>query len=181
VGGRGRILVVCAANRARSPIAHLLLQRALGTSAVRVDSAGTHASPAAPVTRSTRLILEARGIDADAFASRRLTAELIADADLVLCAERANRSDVVRLVARAHRKTFTLTQAERLLGVAPAPPVETVAELAVRLAAARGILPQDPDDDVPDPVGGDVAVYARAAERIDRAVWSIAHALGAAK
>lgn len=178
MSAHGGILLVCTANRARSPMAQLMLESRLGTngSGVVVRSAGTRAHADEPVTRQTLQVLDSRGIDAAGFRSQPLTADLVGWADLVLCAERAHRADVVRFLPRAHRKTFTLAQATRLLaatdGTEP-----TVASLTSRLAAARGIVPQSPDDDIADPAGGTLADYERAAERISSAVLAISSAL----
>ncbi|CAN7164914.1 low molecular weight phosphatase family protein [Microbacterium sp. LjRoot45] len=177
----GGILLVCTANRARSPMAQLMLARLLPAApeGIRLRSAGTRAHEGEPVTRQALQVLEARGFDAASFRSRPLTAELVAWADLVLCAERAHRGDVVRLLPRAHRKTFTLAQAARLLSVAELPDrgADSVPALAEALAAARGILPQSVDDDIDDPAGGTMADYERAADRIAAATRAVAGAL----
>lgn len=179
MAARGGILLVCTANRARSPMAALMLAAtfAQDRTDVEVRSAGTRAHEGEHVTRHTLQLLEGRGIEAAGFRSQPLTAALVEWADIVLCAERSHRADVVRLVPRAHRKTFTMTQSARLLAVADVPPGATAAELADGLAAARGIAPQSPDDDIDDPAGGTTADYERAADRIAGVVRAVGGAL----
>ena len=179
MAARGGILVVCTANRARSPMAELMLAATFAhdRTDVEVRSAGTRAEEGEHVTRHTLQLLEGRGIEAAAFRSQPLTAELVAWADVVLCAERAHRADVVRLVPRAHRKTFTLAQSARLLAVADVPRGASAAQLADALASARGVVPQSTDDDIADPAGGTTTDYERAADRIAAAVRALGEAL----
>ena len=94
------LLLVCAANVCRSPLAELLLRRELdGLSEVRVESAGVGASGGA---RICELVAE-RHADApwvraaQEHRSRSLTPELLASAALVLVADREVRSEVVRM------------------------------------------------------------------------------------
>lgn len=179
MSARGGILLVCTANRARSPMAELMLAErfAADGTPIEVRSAGTRAHEGEQVTRQTLQVLESRGIEATGFRSRPLSAELVTWADVVLCAERAHRADVVRLLPRAHRKTFTMAQAARLLTVADAHRVDSAATLAETLAAARGVVPQSDEDDIADPAGGTAADYERAADRIAAAVRAIGSAL----
>lgn len=179
MAARGGILLVCTANRARSPMGELMLAAtfAQDRTDIEVRSAGTRARAGEHVTRHTLQLLEGRGIEAAGFRSQPLTAELVEWADIVLCAERAHRADVVRLVPRAHRKTFTIAQSARLLAVAEVPRGASASALADSLAAARGILPQSDDDDIADPAGGTTADYERAADRIGVAVRALGGAL----
>ncbi|GAA5033955.1 low molecular weight phosphatase family protein [Microbacterium fluvii] len=180
------ILIVCTANRARSVLAEFALREALrvrGVDSIAVESAGTwavHGTP--PMRHAIEVLGEQTAEQAAAFRSRPLTAELIENAGLVLCAERAHRPDVVRLVPRAHRRTFTILQAERLIpdihqDVAVGDP-DIVVALAARLAAARGAgVPSSDDDDIADPAGGPLADYERAGAAIARATAALADAL----
>src|SRR4051812_22131637 len=94
-----RLLVVCHANLCRSPMIERLARQALAkrlgdpagggqVPTVEVTSAGTHAEPGWDMHPFAGEVLRERGADVTDFASRRLTAELVAGADLVLTAAR---------------------------------------------------------------------------------------------
>lgn len=197
----GDILVVCTANRARSPIAHLMLEQALrdaGLEGIVVRSAGTRAAAGDPVMPDAEALLGERGLDAADFRSTPLTPALVEQADLILCAERSHRSDVVRLAPKALRKTLTLAQAARLVPfVDPAelaPPsdpagetraslraahIPSVSTLTAGLMAARGHVAASDADDIGDPAGHPREAYDDAALRIDDAVRAIVGAIRA--
>lgn len=128
-------------------------------------------------------LLAERGWNAESFRSSVLTPAAIDEADLVLCAERSHRSDVVRLVPRAHRKTLTLLQAARLVPhIRPpeGPPdsgLSPLARLTEELMAARGHGPASGDDDISDPAGHSRVAYDEAAALIDIAAASLTGAL----
>jgi protein-tyrosine-phosphatase len=125
-GGRFRILVVCVGNLCRSPLAERLirarLDAALGSAADRftVGSAGTEAAVGEPMAPRAAEVARDLGADPDGCTARQLTAELVADADLVLAAGREQRAEVVRLHPPAHRYAFTLLEFARLVA-APNP------------------------------------------------------------
>ncbi|MCX6399603.1 MAG: hypothetical protein NTX33_06720 [Propionibacteriales bacterium] len=109
-----RVLFVCTANICRSPYMELRARTLLGdTLGVQFTSAGTHGFRAHGVDRTMAGVLADRGVGADlvsAFASRPLTRDLIAQADLVLCAESSHRAFVLEEAPGAFRKAFTLGQ-----------------------------------------------------------------------
>ena len=112
------ILVVCTGNICRSPYMQFTLTAALaaaGVDDIVVASAGTHAVPDSGVAPHMAALLRADGLDVDGYATRQLTAAMVADADIVLTAERAHRKQVVLLDPRALGRTFTLLQFGRLL------------------------------------------------------------------
>ncbi len=121
------ILVVCAANVCRSPLAAAILTDRLASVGplhrVRVTSRGANA--VAGVDCCTEIVNAARrsGIDAELLESHRshtLQAEWVESADLVLTADRETRSCVVRLCHAAHPRTFTLREAAELGSLLPA-------------------------------------------------------------
>lgn len=109
-----RVLFVCTANICRSPYMELRAKAmTAGRSDVEFSSAGTHGFRAHHVDPTMAVVLADRGIDedaAEAFASRRLTREMINEADLVLTAEASHRAFVLEEVPAAFRKAFTLGQ-----------------------------------------------------------------------
>jgi protein-tyrosine-phosphatase len=82
-----KILFVCSGNTCRSPLAEAIARRMLtesGKDNVIVSSAGTSAWEGSPASDGAILIGVERGLDLSEHRSRRLTAEMLADADLVL-------------------------------------------------------------------------------------------------
>lgn len=115
-----RILSVCVANVCRSVFTERLLRRALTArlghlaSRFHTASAGTLAVPGRTIHPYVRDILGGYGAPADGFASRRLTAQMVAGADLVLTATAAVRDEVIALVPAALGRAFTLREFTRL-------------------------------------------------------------------
>lgn len=119
-----RVLFVCTANICRSPYMELRARDLTDGVHLAFSSAGTHGFRAHPVDPTMAAVLADRGVDADlvgSFSSRRLTRDLIDDADLVLTAEASHRAFVLDEVPGAFRKAFTLGQfAESIDRVDPA-------------------------------------------------------------
>jgi protein-tyrosine-phosphatase len=82
-----RILLVCSGNTCRSPMAEVLLRRALearGWRQVEVRSAGVAAYPGSPATEAAVRVTERHGLDLTEHRSTPLDPPLIAWADLIL-------------------------------------------------------------------------------------------------
>ena len=167
-----RVLAVCTANICRSPAIELLLRSGLAgegvtLDAVAVSSAGVDARDGATRCARSRSLLAAYGVDdVELWTSgaRRLTAEDVRSADLILTASRTHRAAVARLLPAAQTRTFTLRQAARSAGEIAAGPLPAVVLLppaddvrarlrwfVAELDAARGPVVDPLDDDVPDP------------------------------
>lgn len=101
---RPLVLVVCAGNVCRSPVAAALLADRLrreGYGFIRVESAGTRVvKPAPPVLYALHALAE-RGIDIRDHRARPATPELLRQAALILVMERAQADDVRALVPEA--------------------------------------------------------------------------------
>lgn len=158
------ILVVCAANVCRSPLAATMLQRWASQKGldglVTVSSAGVLAEVAAPMCPQAGHWAR---VDPGAHGSRPLTAALVADADLILAAEREHRAAVARLDVRSGSRLFTLRQAGDLgvdlsstiragslpegAGSLPAEPRARLAWLVGELDAGRYLLAGRPETD----------------------------------
>lgn len=181
-----RVLMVCTGNICRSPFAERLLRARLDESfgeaarAIEVTSAGIGALVGEPMMPESAETLVGYGGDPSGFVARALEPDQIDAADLVLGLTRQHRAAVVTMVPRASAKNLTLREYARLLtGVAGADLSVSGPGLVDRFRAVtaaafgrRGFAPPDDpsDDDVPDPFGGSMAGYRRAAVMIDRAL-----------
>ncbi|GAA0671070.1 hypothetical protein GCM10010193_24070 [Kitasatospora atroaurantiaca] len=175
------VLFVCTGNMYRSPIAERLLPVHLGEAGIgfRIGSAGTQARPGAPMSPRTVDLVEELGGEAGEFAARRLSAELVASADLVLGLAREHREAAVRLHPVALRRCFTLEEFVRLAGTEDLDGGPRAA--VARAAASRGRAPAvaAEADDIEDPDGRPLEDLRACAVRIDRALRRAAAALTA--
>lgn len=182
-------------------LAHLLPRAGIaGTqspleSVVTVRSAGVRACVGEPMHPYASTVLDERGVEYDGFVARQLTAAMVEGADLVLCATRRHRAEAVTLVPRAVRRSFTLREFARLIDSAwpeyrPLSPMPVGEDQRERLrvagmvlleigSAARGIAPPIPpdDDDITDPLGGQLDAFRSCAETIDAALEPVERAL----
>ena len=146
-----RVLIVCHGNIIRSPFAAALIARALGDrSAVAVASAGLTAIPGRPAHPTGILTAVTHGIDLSAHAASPVSAEAVANADLILLMDVAQAAAIRRRFKADRAKTFLLTT------LATAAPLE-----------------------IADPVDGDEAVFRNCYEHISCAVRPIVGVLAA--
>lgn len=128
-------------NICRSPALETVLARAVrecpGTQAgvITVSSAGTEAHEGAP---SCDISLAMVGEGSREQTSRRLTAGILGDSDLILTAARTHASAAIALDRGARERTFAIRTAARLAAwVVAAGPLD----VAVRKAAGEQIAP----------------------------------------
>jgi protein-tyrosine-phosphatase len=160
------VLFVCTANICRSPVMELLAREMAGEGAtVTFASAGTHGYDDHPINEAMAVTLTP-GVGGE-FRSRRLTPEVLADADLVLTAESLHRTHILEEQPQLHRKVFTLGQFAATIAQIPGLTGRAlIDEAGARRAPAR------PADDVSDP-------YRRGAAASERATGTITAMLGA--
>jgi len=183
--GTLEILVVCRGNVCRSRLVEGLLVEALRGTGHRVRSAGTEAVEGTDLPDETLEAAARAGFPLRTGTARRVTAEMVDDADLVLTLGRAHRRELLCIAPRAVRWCFTLLELERVL----ADPVvrhelsrqpRDTDRWVSTLAALRGLArrPLDPtDDDVADPFRRGEAAMDATTHRVRRAVDLLAAAL----
>ncbi|MEE2033771.1 arsenate reductase/protein-tyrosine-phosphatase family protein [Rhodococcus chondri] len=163
------ILFVCSGNVCRSVIAERLT-RAYAvdrrTAELTAESAGTHALVGYPIEPRAAAVIEGLGGETGRFRARRVSAEMMRRADLVLAMTEAQRDRVSALAAGSSVKSFTLTEASRIATV-------TGADTVARLDAYR-----EPDGTagtpgIPDPVGLSEAAFVGAGDRIAEALFPL--------
>lgn len=193
-----RLLTVCTGNICRSPQAAQLLEARicaagkLLSAQVEVASAGTRAVLDAGMDPSAAELSRELGGAPDHHRARQLTPQMVDGADLVLCMSREHRSAAVRMMPRASRHTFLLTEFAGLLedlarnqradslwagSAAEDPPGQLRG--SVRAAASRrGQIPRHvfPFAEIVDPHRADVSVYRESADQIHQAVERICQA-----
>ncbi len=149
-----RVLFVCTANICRSAWLEQAA-RAMDTHGIEFSSAGTHGFDAHPMDAVMSSTLDAAD---EGFRSRRLTRDIVEQADLVLTAESSHRAFVLEEHPQALRKVFTLGQFARAAQAAP----HLRGRELLAAAGERRTAPV-PDDDIDDPYRrGDAAAEAAA-------------------
>lgn len=180
---RFHLLFVCTANVCRSPMAAELTRLKVKAAAcpeadgLIVDSAGTRGHDGAGMDPGAAAVLHSRGGYTADFRARTVTAPLIAEADLVLTADRRQRAESLALHPRSHAKVFTILEFARLVrhvdpgrladdGVA-----SSAASLVREAARMRGRCPPGPThEDIADPYQGPDEEYRACAATIEKAL-----------
>ena len=152
------VCLVCLGNICRSPMAEVVLRAELAQAsladAVTVDSAGTgdwHIGY--PMDRRAHAELARRGYDGSAHRARQIDASWLPGRDLFLAMDRRNVADLRRMAAQAG-----------------------VPDHRVQLFGAAGGL--GPDQDIPDPYGGEADDFATALELIQDGARQLTEQLG---
>lgn len=112
-----KILVVCAANVCRSPLAELALRRGLGAdSPITVSSAGVRANAGDPICSAVASVHEDEEWQtwAQEHRAQPVTIEQIEQASIVLTASRDIRGELVRMAPRSRDWMFTIKEAAHL-------------------------------------------------------------------
>jgi protein-tyrosine-phosphatase len=140
-----KILFVCTGNSCRSPMAEGILKHLLreqGIKDILVESAGTHSPQGMPPTQNTILVTTERGIDIMSHRARMLTSEMIEDADLILVMEKSHTIFIRNHFPRGKHKTHLL----------------------------KTFSSEDYEEDVYDPIGGDLNIYRSCVEELDKEI-----------
>jgi protein-tyrosine phosphatase len=102
--------------------------------AIVAESAGTHTADDYPASTAAVEICQAHGVDIRAHGSRQVTPEILGAADLILTMEARHRAMVLAWMPECAGRVFTLAD----------------------------FAGEEDAGDVPDPIGGDASLYARA-------------------
>ncbi|WP_309102940.1 hypothetical protein [Microbacterium sp.] len=135
-----KILVVCAANVCRSPLAELALRRGLGAeSRLSVSSAGVRANAGDAICSVVASLHDDDEwqVHAQAHRARQVTVEQIEQASIVLTASRDIRGELVRLAPRSRDWMFTIKEAAHLGEEFSSSAPDRVAEYVAHLDRAR--------------------------------------------
>lgn len=116
-------------------------------------------------------VLEAMGLDTSGHLSRRMTAEMVAGADLVIAMAREHLREAVVAVPDAFPRTFTLKELVRRGEAAgPRSASEPLDRYLARLHEGRdrsSLLGVSDEDDVSDPYGTSLEAYRQTAAELD--------------
>lgn len=158
--------MICTGNICRSPYAEYGLRARLGVSDA-VASAGTHGLRGWPADEGAEEIARVRGFSCASHAARKVTAQLVADASLVLGMSADHRSFCANLVPEAAGRIFTLHELAELvrLGAAQGSALEDV--LASAHEAREGLPREVRVRKVADPFGQTLSAFERMADDID--------------
>ncbi len=116
-------------------------------------------------------VMATRGIDTSAHVSRRMTAEMLQGADLVVGMAKEHVREAVLLAPTTWPKAFTIKElVRRGENVGPRRPGQTLLDWAASVHEGRtraDMLGASADDDVADPIGRRRSFYDQTATELD--------------
>jgi protein-tyrosine-phosphatase len=180
------ILIVCTANRCRSPMAEALLRRRLDERGIvaHVTSAG-FLDPGLPAMEDAVETMAEDGYDLSAHRSRTATAGMVTDADLVVAMTHRHVIDLTVMVPDVWPSIFQLTDLVRRAESLGESRTESFAGWLAAVGRGRtraGLLTAgqiaSQQDDIADPVGQPRPAYDRTKQRLDHLVTRLAGLLG---
>jgi protein-tyrosine-phosphatase len=145
-----KLIFVCSGNTCRSPLAEVIAKKIFPdrlSKQVRISSAGSSTVDGLPASALAVEVAREHGLDLGSHRSRRLTAEMVRDADLIVTMTEAQRRSVVDLVPEALDYTYRIDQ----------------------FSGKEG--------EVPDPIGGGKEAYERTFELLSRYLRALADKL----
>ena len=109
------ILVVCLGNICRSPTAERIFQKKLPLA--RISSAGISAMVGHDMDRKSASLLEANGYNSEKHIARKLNAEEVFKADLVLVMEKSHQDFMIKHSPEYSGKIFLLGKWEKNINI----------------------------------------------------------------
>ena len=103
-----RVLIVCAGNICRSPVAERLLRNEVGGRGIEGHSAGLTAVRGHAMDATARELLEAHGADGEGHVARQVESTMLRQHDLILAMDRAQLSALRGMAPEASGKLFLL-------------------------------------------------------------------------
>ena len=163
-----RVLFVCTANRARSPMAEVIARDLLVLAGheITVISAG-FLEPGWPAEREARRVAAQRGLDLDPHRSRQLDDALVDASDLILVMTRDHVLDLTSRWPGVATRTFALGEVALLTRSAPeAVTSEAWRQWATEAAGSDRTELLRGGADIADPMGQGVRAFRRTADTI---------------
>jgi protein-tyrosine phosphatase len=124
-----------------------------------------------PVLPEVVTALSPYGVDLTGHQSTQLTASAVEGADLVLGLERRHCREAILLVPPALDRTFSLKElvrrGEKVGSRAPGQSLPDWLALVAEGRERASLIGRSPEDDVADPLGGDLSDYRATAAEID--------------
>ena len=102
IGATIKIVFVCTGNICRSPYAEFVARNLIGDAGVEFTSAGTMARSGNPATSNGAAVAGELGVDLTPHQATLLTAEVVAEADLIYAMEDEHVEAVLRLDPKAN-------------------------------------------------------------------------------
>jgi protein-tyrosine-phosphatase len=161
------VLFICTGNLCRSPSAAWLFKQRVqefGPKAVTVESAGTRAT-SSPTPRYLQEEGAQYGLDLSTHQPRRMDAEMISRAHLIVGMAREHVREIVLADTPAFSRTFTLREIVRKgQEKGSRSEDEPIGEWLERLSLGRrhmDLIGDSATDDTPDPMGGSAEEFRR--------------------
>lgn len=169
-----RLLFICTANQARSPLAEVIARDQLESRGIpaEVSSAG-FLDGGMPAVRGSQRAAARRGLDLSSHTSRRVAPDMVENADVVITMEPDHVLRLIEEIPESRARTLTLEEAARHAGNQPVrafddgPRIEHI-RAWVRARTDRDLQSLlDPDNVIADPMGRPDRAFRATAKTID--------------